>query len=472
MMGSAKIYRLRNTQRLLKDKELDDQYIYFASAEELNDPMEGLRDFVWRGDKIVWRNLIRHYLRCLQMFYITYLILSHHEPLTANFVRVHRMPHLPKYFDERGQALFDELCRSVFARARVHDLISHMQNRAIRKDELLHYLTSIHATAVVEVHNIFAKHRIGQVARPIAPPPQAPSNSFVDSPGEINREQSDVLFTSIQRFHDDRHLNQKRAKMRAKSLFERNINLLILDFPAHYVRRIEDLVYPRWYAACFSNAISSSSSWGHYGDGHRGVCLVFSVETNSSGESMSLVQERADFDFSTGEYGKPTRRRECLSFRRVEYSDKPLELDFFRNIGTITLPEAMEEWYTGSDGDISDCATHLGANISEWQERRWREYHCEIERKNIDWKYEEESRLVLTETFHDLQPAQFRRLRYDFESLHGVVFGINTSEDDKIRIIDIVERKCQEAGRSEFGYYQAYYEPSDGSIGMREVRIE
>ena len=406
------------------------------------------------------------------MFYITFLILSHHELLNSNLVRVHRMPHLPKYFDERGQALFEELCLNVFAQARVHDLISYMQNRTIRKAELLHYLTPIHAAAVIEVHNIFAKHRVGQVARPITPlPAQVFSNSFYSFGDSLSQGQSEVLFTSIQRFQADRHLNHKRTRMRPKNLFERNRNFLVLDFPAHYVRRIEDLVYPGWYAACFSNAISSSSLWGHYGDGHKGVCLVFDVETNSNGESMSLVQERADFDFSTGEYGEPTRRRECLSFRRVEYSDKPLEIDFFRNIGTIPLPEAMEEWYTGSDGKISDCASHLGANISEWQERRWKEYHREIERKNSDWKYEEESRLVLTEMFHDLEPAQFRRLRYDFESLYGVVFGINTSEDDKIRIVDTIERKCKEVGRSEFTYYQAYYEPTDGSIGMRKIRI-
>ena len=27
--------------------------------------MEGYKDVFWSGDRILWRNLIRHYLRCL-----------------------------------------------------------------------------------------------------------------------------------------------------------------------------------------------------------------------------------------------------------------------------------------------------------------------------------------------------------------------------------------------------------------------
>ena len=36
---------------LRKFQELEKQTIYFASPEELNDPMEGLRDIVWDGDE-------------------------------------------------------------------------------------------------------------------------------------------------------------------------------------------------------------------------------------------------------------------------------------------------------------------------------------------------------------------------------------------------------------------------------------
>ena len=60
----AEFFRFRSMKYLLDKKyqELEKQTIYFASPEELNDPMEGFRDIVWSGDKIVWTNFIKNYV--------------------------------------------------------------------------------------------------------------------------------------------------------------------------------------------------------------------------------------------------------------------------------------------------------------------------------------------------------------------------------------------------------------------------
>lgn len=61
------LHRFRSTHHLLgKYQELENQEIYFASPDELNDPMEGFRDVYWQGDKVVWKNLMKHYLLCLE----------------------------------------------------------------------------------------------------------------------------------------------------------------------------------------------------------------------------------------------------------------------------------------------------------------------------------------------------------------------------------------------------------------------
>ena len=52
-------------------QELEKQTIYFASPDQLNDPMEGFRDIVWSGDKIVWTNFFKHYVSyLLELFYM------------------------------------------------------------------------------------------------------------------------------------------------------------------------------------------------------------------------------------------------------------------------------------------------------------------------------------------------------------------------------------------------------------------
>ena len=66
-----RVYRFRSMEHLLgKFQELEQQTVYFASPEQLNDPMEGFRDIVWRGDKIVWTNLFKNYISyLLELFY-------------------------------------------------------------------------------------------------------------------------------------------------------------------------------------------------------------------------------------------------------------------------------------------------------------------------------------------------------------------------------------------------------------------
>jgi hypothetical protein len=46
-------------------------------------------------------------------------------------------------------------------------------------------------------------------------------------------------------------------------------------------------------------------------------------------------------------------------------------------------------------------------------------------------------------------------MKYDFSALDGIIFGIRTPATDKIKIIEIIERKCKEAGRTDFNFYQA-----------------
>lgn len=65
------VYRFRTCERLLgSEGELATRTIYFAEPSKLNDPMEGIRELVWQGDRIAWENLFRHYLCCLNYMYI------------------------------------------------------------------------------------------------------------------------------------------------------------------------------------------------------------------------------------------------------------------------------------------------------------------------------------------------------------------------------------------------------------------
>ena len=82
----AEFFRFRSIDALLdKYHELEKQTIYFASPEELNDPMEGFRDIVWRGDKIVWINLLRHYASYLNHHLLMFQMLKKSVKLNRHY---------------------------------------------------------------------------------------------------------------------------------------------------------------------------------------------------------------------------------------------------------------------------------------------------------------------------------------------------------------------------------------------------
>lgn len=39
-------------------------------------------------------------------------------------------------------------------------------------------------------------------------------------------------------------------------------------------------IYPDWYSASFLTDNTNLAIWGHYGDNHRGTCLIFKTHTN------------------------------------------------------------------------------------------------------------------------------------------------------------------------------------------------
>jgi hypothetical protein len=75
------MFRFRSASALLDDcpgsggfQELENQTIYFASPESLNDPMEGITDPFWDGDEVLWESLFRHYALSLISYLASWLM--------------------------------------------------------------------------------------------------------------------------------------------------------------------------------------------------------------------------------------------------------------------------------------------------------------------------------------------------------------------------------------------------------------
>ena len=145
--------------------------------------------------------------------------------------------------------------------------------------------------------------------------------------------------------------------------------------------------------------------------------------------------------------------------------------DFFRSIGRLPVQKLIEIWYSDKDGNLSECSAHLGKNIESWQDNYWNNFSPNFTTKTRDWEYEQESRLVLYNSMRDLSEKKRRKLTYNFCSLKGIIFGINTSDSDKLKIINIIYKKCQENKRTDFDFFQAYYCHETGDIQRHKFHL-
>jgi hypothetical protein len=109
---------------------------------------------------------------------------------------------------------------------------------------------------------------------------------------------------------------------------------------------------------------------------------------------------------------------------------------------------------------------------SEGIEKLWAPFHKSSTIKLREWERESEWRIVKNGLISDRLEIEDRLLRYDFFSLHGIVFGIKTPLEAKVRILGILKKKCDEAKRKDFKFYQAVHSRTAGMIKIDDLDIK
>jgi hypothetical protein len=453
------LYRFRPVKNLLERKELEDSYIYFASPEQLNDPLEGHREEYWSGDAIVWENFFRHYFLCLikrgSLYFIVDDFSKHDFPIHASLSDI---PSEIRETTEQTQKLFLENDN-----IKQHIEILSADARKVRIDELKLHLRSIQPLAVKHLSTLFIKQ------------------GFLPESYELTALSDDELLVPSTNFikqyrtpDNSIHLTDEHYRIAINSLdsqdlvrgydkWKKNINKnekwskLSTGFPDDYLQNLKALYRPKWYAACFMESPFNSSIWGTYGQEHRGVCLKFRVTNIDEIYRLNLTRSTSS--------GRPSATP--FELRKVSYSERPLDLNFFQSISCYPFRRLMEDWYTDSNGEISTCAGAISTDIEKWRENFYEEYTQSITTKLKDWSGETEYRIPLTSSFENFEAPESRCLSYDFESLDGIIFGINTPVEEKHQIIKVIDGLCEKHNREAFNIYQAYYDSEHLQVKYR-----
>ena len=459
------LYRFRPANAILdKYEELAKQEIYFSTPQELNDPMEGFKDVFWLGDRIVWGNLLRHYLLCLlQTTSLCVVMESEFDRAALNTIIFSAFENLP---DAPVRSIYQRASGVFFADSNIQTLIDALANRStpVRRDELTHILRAIHPFALsvlwkelkregvpeifrdleaLHVHATAMKETITRVAA--MPPPE-------QEVAEALYAASELMTAQMELGHDYNALPPPEAKP---------VIFLTRDFPASFVRALDELIHPPCFLACFVANPADASMWANYGDSHTGVCLKFKTTPDGEGRQALYLNGITGWRGGKGMEIEPVRSFNLRRFYKVNYSDSYPEIDFFNSIGRLPIPLLNSVWYAGDRGERSACRSAQSLDTEAWRDKYWETFQSGAICKTSEWAHEQEYRLLLWSSLDSFKDEASRKLNYKFADLSGIVFGARTTTEDKLKIMKTIEEKCRVEKRTDFEFHQVQYSRRD-----------
>lgn len=470
-----KFYRFRNLKSLFEFEELANQEIYFAHPEQLNDPMEGYRDIFWSGDKIVWMNLLKHYILCLERV-CSLLIIGGEQHGSINEDSIPVFAGFDDFPTPMYKDMFEVISSDFFSIC--DKMVEKIASRTtpVYRDELYLYLNIIHPLAIRTIQNNYeqfglvskqevAKFDYGYDAIKTICDLVDALELDISMHGHNN---VNIIFDVAKSVSSEIALINKLANSNAIQNTP-NRNFVMIDFPKKYINSLERLMYSKWYTACFvaEEGTHNSSVWGHYGDGHRGICLIFDTQNG-----FINLYGKNGFSWSRQETkSRPSFGNRSHKFYKINYQSGFESVDFWKSLGRLPIGKLRSTWYYSEDKTNDVASKYLSNDEEKWRENHWNIFYRDIVTKTEDWKYESEYRLILTDLLDDEIAESHRKLKYDFKSLRGLIFGIQTPEKDKIKIIEIIKQKCDEHDRMDFEFYEAYYSHKDKNIQHRKLNL-
>lgn len=168
--------------------------------------------------------------------------------------------------------------------------------------------------------------------------------------------------------------------------------------------------------SCFSKSFDNTLLWGHYGQHHKGLCLIYEGVLIKNQSQFLLFSEHLE--------------KSAFGFEKVEYSD--------------TVPEKINRMNN-------------------------KNYNAELIKglltKSSDWAYEEEYRLVMP-IFNPIKKGI--AIKFDKHHLKGIIFGLKTSPEDMERVYKTIETSYIKEGIG-VGFYKTCEFPDNYKIDVKEI---
>ena len=457
-----RLYRYRNAEQMLKYEELENRNMFFASSIMQNDPMEGISDIVWNGDYVAWENLLKNY--CMNLcqailLYGTAVVCEESEIFDSmKIVKAGFNSQIPYRY------VLTQAANQFVTNEYVILFLKYLIDRDIRKYEFMAIIKCIHPLAIqASLMNLYHD----ETQYPIAIEKLLKLYDYEKIRAYLSGEKENSIkvelffqkfYSVIQGIKIGRMSSEEKCDMNK----EVDAQLLLLNnYAEHYINEISKWCYPNYFMVCFSKNCENSSMWSYYADAHKGICLIYEVPDD---KQELQVKKPPAFGIPYGELKK-------LKFYNIDYQKKLLRIDFFSYCLKILQlkDELRNNWICNEDGNISKSFVNMVNDKEEWIKEYEKLVFDVATRKDEDWKHEKEMRLIMPDYWKDEICSTGAAMEYDFSKLVGVIFGINTPENVKLKVIEALE-SAKKLDNS-FEFYQAYYDYMDGKIAKWEIPI-
>ena len=447
-------------------KEIECRTFRYADRNELNDPLEGYAQIYWKGDCPAWEGLFRNYI-CSVYYAVVGIQLNASEELLAERAVI---PDIHCFDDVPLGQVWKELSDRFVQTALVQKLIVDLGNTETEMNahRLRQILRLCHEDAIKICLDDMHKRKTlpGEQGGPVVSISEkadwekmggfgnleSPLIKMMKAAFEVYEE---TLESSFLKLEQEIEANEPNARKRRLWLKVR------LGFPALYIAGLQELPYPRMFMMCFSTDGTNSAMWGNYAQNHCGVCLVYR-DNEENGKQTLRVKTAESWSSSSG-YSCGFRDDPVYP---VRYTDEQVKRNFFESLGRLTFSQ-IESWMVSSKGERSRILELYDKDA--WRVQYWKDQQEKYLTKLPAWSHEQEYRLLMNDSFHQHTEAE-RYVGYDPAILEGVIFGIKTSEADKMQIFRTLRKSMEEAGRDpkELEVWQAEYDDETRKISLRK----
>ena len=264
---------MRSPNKLLENPyyELERQEIYFSSLEKLNDPYEGVLDVCWKGDEVLWKNLLRQYLISLYRISNLFFFSKGEYDFSSKDIDVYEnVEKLPSEYDK---IIFRDCEKDFFNDARIKSFVEFLidSHYSFHEKDIKSLLSFINLIAVEYIFKKYDYEKTDFFAYLSTMIKDLKLQTFFDQlKKKIKQSTMSLILQYVSTINEQLYLITLHNNTNKD--FTSRMAFFLIQFPIEFINKLITLVVPKAFVSSFMLKIDNPALWAYYAENHTGAC--------------------------------------------------------------------------------------------------------------------------------------------------------------------------------------------------------